>query len=336
MEDQIRGFVRGYNPYQRLTNLSGVLVLVGLPGCGKSTLSSRMRAEMESRNIECLVVDYDALFTKMAVEGGKVSFDAQLWHQSRETAFTTALSAFSYSPSGKSPVCIIDDNMYYRSMRHLYYRLARQCTRLQCPQLNFAFSYSASLVQTGYCQLYLNEDVELCVERDSKRGRPVGESLIRRMATRIEPPNAEAFPWEAQTIEISGLKLDAADLGELVAQILVGLRHVPPPPPQSDEELDAERKSAQERNLRSFVHQLDLSIRKNVATRISSADPALRGSLGQALHFLKTNFLRCASEYASQVLGETAALQDFERQAFLLQEILTPCQSSSSIPPHGH
>ncbi|XP_060624569.2 L-seryl-tRNA(Sec) kinase isoform X2 [Anolis sagrei] len=67
---------------------------------------------------------------------------------------------------------VLDDNFYYRSMRYEVYQLARQYT-------------------LGFCQLFLDCQVEVCLERNSQRKQPLPEETIHAMAQKIECPNPE-------------------------------------------------------------------------------------------------------------------------------------------------
>nr|CAD7408447.1 unnamed protein product [Timema cristinae] len=73
---------------------------------------------------------------------------------------------------------IIDDNMYYRSMRHDYYQLARS----HC---------------IGFCQIYFECSLQDALKYNSirKPDRAVSEEVIKRMSYKLEPPNLNSS-WE--------------------------------------------------------------------------------------------------------------------------------------------
>ena len=106
--------------------------MVGIPGCGKSSLAARFVALLkrdESRVSGTLIINYDEYFDSLNKQSSSMVFDAHLWHTSRIEAFESAKKFLSQSSDLEcGRLLIVDDNMYYRSMRHQYYRLARQGT----------------------------------------------------------------------------------------------------------------------------------------------------------------------------------------------------------------
>ncbi|CAM9181982.1 unnamed protein product [Ectocarpus sp. 8 AP-2014] len=80
-------------------------------------------------------------------------------------------------------VVLADDNMHFRSMRHEVFRLARK--------------YGC-----GYAQVFFPTDVEIAVKRNTARGTPVAEAVIRKMAANIQPPDPNRFKWEHHTVVV--------------------------------------------------------------------------------------------------------------------------------------
>ncbi|CAM9231716.1 unnamed protein product [Ectocarpus fasciculatus] len=80
-------------------------------------------------------------------------------------------------------VVLADDNMHFRSMRHEVFRLARK--------------YGC-----GYAQVFFPTDVEVAVKRNTARGTPVAEAVIRKMAANIQPPDPKRFKWEHHTVVV--------------------------------------------------------------------------------------------------------------------------------------
>jgi tRNA uridine 5-carbamoylmethylation protein Kti12 len=81
---------------------------------------------------------------------------------------------------------VVDDNMYYRSMRQECYRLARQ-------------------LGTAYVQVHLQVPLELALQRNRDRqpDMQVPESALRRMAASFEEPGAAAGRlWEKHTLTV--------------------------------------------------------------------------------------------------------------------------------------
>ncbi|CAN0390220.1 unnamed protein product, partial [Ectocarpus sp. 13 AM-2016] len=80
-------------------------------------------------------------------------------------------------------VVLADDNMHFRSMRHEVFRLARK--------------YGC-----GYAQIFFPTHVEIAVKRNTARGTPVAEAVIRKMAANIQPPDPKRFKWERHTVVV--------------------------------------------------------------------------------------------------------------------------------------
>lgn len=84
---------------------------------------------------------------------------------------------------GEKLLIMVDDNLYYRSMRAAWFRLAR--------------SYSL-----GFCQVFLLCPTEDAVRRNAARCAPVPEQTITTMAEKFELPRSE--PWEERTVTVNG------------------------------------------------------------------------------------------------------------------------------------
>ena len=57
-------------------------------------------------------------------------------------------------------------------------------------------------VECGYIQLYVYVSVEVAVQRDSQRPRPVGKTVIQKMAFQFQCPKPEQRKWEKFTITV--------------------------------------------------------------------------------------------------------------------------------------
>mmetsp|Transcript_18247 Transcript_18247/g.29982 ORF Transcript_18247/g.29982 Transcript_18247/m.29982 type:complete len:150 (-) Transcript_18247:714-1163(-) len=134
-----------------------VTLLCGPPGVGKSFLIRQLLRFLNdntlSERVCAWLVDYDMIFDYFLSKEAHISTDrVELLRDSRKLATSYAkhiletLSGYDYSPKEDDcrafdpcfPVptaedvrinhrhlVIIDDNMYYRSMRYQYYQLAR-------------------------------------------------------------------------------------------------------------------------------------------------------------------------------------------------------------------
>eukprot|EP01122_Echinamoeba_exundans_P005238 TRINITY_DN15402_c0_g1_i1.p1 TRINITY_DN15402_c0_g1~~TRINITY_DN15402_c0_g1_i1.p1 ORF type:complete len:313 (-),score=36.88 TRINITY_DN15402_c0_g1_i1:63-974(-) len=276
-----------------LKSLSGIIVLIGFPGSGKSHLAKNICAQATSKcNLppqSIKLIQYDEIFNNITQENGLDAFDAILWHKSRVKALAEASSFVSTAAnvSSEEPVLlIIDDNMFYRSMRLPFYKLARKH-------------------QIGYIQLYLDIPIDICIKRDAQRSEQVLESTILRMQERLETPDASKHEWESNSLSLDVQELESHTTEALLGRIFTSFAHLPPPlcDAASDE---MERQNSRERNVKSFGHQLDLQLRKIVSQALSSdLSQAIKKRLGPQIHKVKQQFLDDAMTLYEVEDGET-------------------------------
>jgi hypothetical protein len=111
------------------------------------------------------------------------------------------------------------------------------------------------------------------------------------MQERLEPPEAINFPWEGNSLVLDQNDSDLLHCEALLERIFASFSHLPPP--LSDSATDeAERQSAREKNVKSFVHQLDLQLRKIVSQALSAdLRQDIKKQLGPQIHKVKQQFL---------------------------------------------
>ncbi|OXB82573.1 UNVERIFIED_CONTAM: hypothetical protein H355_005828 [Colinus virginianus] len=194
-------------------------VLCGLPAAGKSTLGRAVRRRLPLRHgWDCALLVYDDLIPlEEEWRRGEPPEGDCAWKRRRRELLRhleRLLRALRSGPAapepgppswgrfvsrcaeqgllpgrsggnGARPLCLVlDDNFYYRSMRYEVFQLARK--------------YSL-----GFCQLFLECPLELCLHRNRLRDRPVPEETVRRMAQRMEAPEPEKNPWERHSLILS-------------------------------------------------------------------------------------------------------------------------------------
>ena len=135
-----------------------LVLLIGLPGSGKTTLASQLCQRAPS-SLCVEHVEYDLLYDSLndtavgedafTVSGDATTqseptpplasvhpdadcvatvdvFDALRWQQCRTLALQQVQQAIASAPSKERPcVLLLDDNFYYRSMRYVFFKLAR-------------------------------------------------------------------------------------------------------------------------------------------------------------------------------------------------------------------
>ncbi|XP_033757140.1 L-seryl-tRNA(Sec) kinase-like [Pecten maximus] len=171
-------------------------------------------------------------------------------------------------------VLVIDDNMYYRSMRYKYFQLARK-------------------YEQGFCQVHLRCTEELAKERNSKRQvRRVPDEVISTMATKMEVPDSLEFPWEKYFLILessSNFQSQLCDIDTLVRSAMLD-------PPRSLLDDSAERGESRQICSVNQLHQADQVLRKLVSARIKDTGTAMsqqkRGQLAKFCSVLKSQILK--------------------------------------------
>ncbi|XP_040558861.1 L-seryl-tRNA(Sec) kinase isoform X3 [Gallus gallus] len=298
-------------------------VLCGLPAAGKSTLARALRRQLPLRQgWDCALLVYDDLIPEEAwgrgePPDGEPPLDSAWKRRRRELLrhlerLLRALRSHPAPPGpaaappswgrflsccaeqgllpgrgggpGTRPLCLVlDDNFYYRSMRHEVFQLARK--------------YSL-----GFCQLFLECPLELCLQRNRLRGSPVPEGTICRMAQRVEVPEPEKNPWEQNSLVLSSSACapeEQCDSGLMEAfhvQIINLLGAALENPVKQNEENTEQKEADRAICAASTVHQADQTCRRIISQTMKEAKdknvlPSEMKSLAEELNKLKAEFL---------------------------------------------
>jgi len=238
-----------------LTDVDTCLLLVcGLPGCGKSTfcreLLARATREPDLFGFTAVwhYVCYDAVESELR---GAASFTPECWQAARQRVVETVSNLLA-SRSGDRMVVLLDDNMYYRSMRKQWYHFARD--------RNCAFR-----------QLFLQAPQEVCLERNAQRdgSQQVPEFSILHMAEAFEWPLIGGSSWEARASVSTLLDSSNADtcsqMDTFIASWLqpesIGF-WAPLPPEQIPEQDNTEAQSD--------AHACDVALRRVVSRALDN------------------------------------------------------------------
>ncbi|XP_077206120.1 L-seryl-tRNA(Sec) kinase isoform X2 [Paroedura picta] len=150
---------------------------------------------------------------------------------------------------------ILDDNFYYRSMRYEVYQLARK--------------YSL-----GFCQLFLDCQVEICLQRNCQRTQPLPEETIYAMAQKLEVPNSEKYTWEQNSLIFKSSEDTLEENLQMLNFLSFTLENPVKPLEENTEFKEADRALC----AASFLHQADQSVRRIVSQTMKNAKAQLLSS----------------------------------------------------------
>ncbi|XP_053197394.1 L-seryl-tRNA(Sec) kinase-like [Scomber japonicus] len=291
-------------------------VLCGLPAAGKSTLSRTVCSTAAKRGWRSTVVSYDDLIPEHAFQAKVSGEDDKLqemhteWRLHRQAvlqcieqflkkpevlvvpptgsscqinsaAWERCIQALlkhetsDHSQADRAPlIFLLDDNFYYPSMRYEVFQLARK--------------YSL-----GFCQVYLQCDLESCISRNQSRSEPIPSEVILEMAKRMEPPNPQRNSWETNSILLNTTEnIPTCDIQRVMELISSALNNPLSPVEDNTEQKEADRQKC----ANSVVHQADQTCRRLISeamktARESQVPPNRMRSLATQLNESKARFL---------------------------------------------
>ncbi|NXO02755.1 PSTK kinase, partial [Rhinopomastus cyanomelas] len=288
----------------------GLCVLCGLPAAGKSSLARALRRRVPQRlGWACAVFTYDDLIPPEAFDRQEAGPDGvsplvPSWKRSRRELLEClerllrALLALDPPPNPAPPAwerfvaccrqqgvpvgslrtpgplcCILDDNFYYRSMRHEVFQLAR--------------TYALS-----FCQLFVDCPVECCLQRNRLRSHPLPDQTIQLMATKIEMPDLKKNAWEQNSLILKSSDCTLEDNEQIINLLAAALENPVKPTEENTEQKEADRAIC----AASAVHQADQMCRRIISQTMKEAKdkkipPRQMKSLAEELNRLKAEFL---------------------------------------------
>lgn len=230
-----------------------IMILIGAPGAGKTTFARSLTDTQRNGLVyKFLHVEHDKLMPIRDLEQAPEN----QWKMDRSIVlekiekFLQELGCGSICFNGvhlsleqdDRLIIVVDDNMYYKSMRQAYFRLAQT---FNC----------------GYCQVYFDIGMEVAISGNSQRsGRDrVPERVIRNIYGKIEPPVLSNY-WERNSIVVLRRDLEVYK-NDLFGMIDTCLE-------QPENLIEAK---SNDLPCNSLCHDLDIVLRKLISGKISDA-----------------------------------------------------------------
>lgn len=220
----------------------------------------------------------------------------------------------AFATNKENFVIIIDDNLYYRSMRYEWCQVARQ-------------------VGFGFAQIFIDCPLEVAILRNNDRSEydKLPDDVIITMHRRLEKPDLKGF--EEQTLVLDERR-DVAD-----HEILYLIRDAIDNYAKYLQDIDTLREEKRaENHKKSLIHQVDCALREIIHEEIKDASVKERQRVAITLSRAKQSFLMQMRN--SKLLLPEQTQQDLLRDEALkcetklfLKALLLRLQSSESLNP---
>lgn len=208
-----------------------IVVTVGLPASGKSAACRALLAASAVRtDVRVEHVEFDAHLSDWSFDNDDSDdgHAAGAWKAARARLAESVETRVVAAESDEALlVLLVDDNMYYESMRRPYWHMAR------------AHGAAFAILECD------SGDLDACLRRNALRdegtGRRVPDDVVRRMAARLEPPTASEAPFVVRLAYFTAGSVTEAEAGALLGELV---RRAASPPVSLRQE--AERAAAVE------------------------------------------------------------------------------------------
>uniref|UniRef100_A0A1B6KAV4 L-seryl-tRNA(Sec) kinase n=1 Tax=Graphocephala atropunctata TaxID=36148 RepID=A0A1B6KAV4_9HEMI len=252
--------------YQRQICL---VLLVGIPGSGKSFFRVFFEDYVEANHksvlgsIQICSVCYDDY---SSVKNPSILCDGNRWRHERLQIVNDVQNIIIHlkennlkkvselypavmlvNASVENPDCnliLIDDNMFYKSMRYEYFKVAK--------------AYNLS-----FCQIFFDISLEKALQCNEKRrvDSRIPDRIIKTMFSKIEPPQPASNIWEVNSVSVSSYA-DFQD--ERVFNYIIECIKSAIMNPFKPTEMDSTKEEAQQITNSNFLHQIDNTLKQLV------------------------------------------------------------------------
>lgn len=258
---------------------------MGMPAVGKTTISNQLMLHFKQNGVHCYsfsydqlmpeIIDFECEFQEEEKQSNMVAPAVGKWKAHRKMVFDLIKASVVYlrrneysncldtltggceclehrkSSSVESTwhVVLVDDNMFYRSMRYPFYQL---CRTYEC----------------SFCQIYIKNDLDELILRNANREGIVTDATILKMARIYEAPDQQKFYWEKHSMELDNPEFNDQDMIKKLDLFIseVSLEIIPPLESERDK---AERDRCRKEILESYVHQCDQILRKFISLKMN-------------------------------------------------------------------
>ena len=241
-----------------MKQISLVLVM-GLPASGKTSLCKKLLSlNFNSTDLKIVHICYDSLISiEDQITYATEDNNESKWKKARKDVvdlvedlilglkneeMTVGVSRFFSDHSDIKRtrfLILIDDNLYYKSMRYDYYKIARENG-------------------LGFIQVMMKSDIDTSQKRNKERESLIPDEVISKMASRFEEPTL-SNSWDNSTIFIE--EYTEQSTISIWDELIKSLDN-PVKPLQMNEEETIE---AQIKCAKNVIHQADLILRKLVS-----------------------------------------------------------------------
>ncbi|CAB3287071.1 L-seryl-tRNA(Sec) kinase [Methanocaldococcus lauensis] len=160
-----------------------LIILVGLPGVGKTTFSKNLAKILSKFNIDVIVLGSDLI---------RESFP--MWKEQYEE-FIRKSTQLLIDEALKKYWVIVDDTNYYNSMRRDLINLAKKYNK-------------------NYAIIYLKAPLDILIKRNVERGEKIPNEVIKKMYEKFDEPGKK-YKWDEPFLTIDTTKnLDLEDIAK--------------------------------------------------------------------------------------------------------------------------